>query len=256
RAIRRPRLLFSQSPRSTGPFSDAARRSRQGGAATSAAWPHHRPANGLDIWVLMNYRFRQLTFSQGRAMKPQVKVKPDDTRARIMDTAEALFRRLGFAKTAVADIAAELKMSPANVYRFFPSKNAIVEAICQRCLGELEDQTWAVARSRGSAAERVERLVLEILAYHKENNLTEQRVNDIVLAAIELSWDAIRVHKEHMRMVFESILRDGVESGEFERMDPRETSRLMMISLVHFCHPVLVAQYLQDQGELEADARA
>jgi AcrR family transcriptional regulator len=189
-------------------------------------------------------------------MSVQAKIKPDDTRARIMDTAEALFRRLGYAKTAVADIAAELKMSPANVYRFFPSKNAIIEAICQRCLGELEDRAWAVARSRGSAAERIERLVLEIVAYHKENNLTDQRVNDIVLAAIELSWGAIRAHKEHMRMVFEALLREGSERGEFEPMDARETSRLMLISLVHFCHPVLVAQYLQDQGDLEADARA
>jgi AcrR family transcriptional regulator len=189
-------------------------------------------------------------------MTAQIRTKPDDTRARIMDTAEALFRRLGYAKTAVADIAGELKMSPANVYRFFPSKNAIIEAICQRCLGELEDRAWAVARSRGSAAERLERLVLEILAYHKENNLTDQRVNDIVLVAIELSWGAIRAHKEHMRMVFEAVLREGIERGEFERVDARETSRLMMISLVNFCHPVLVAQYLQDQGDLEADARA
>src|SRR5262249_45962607 len=171
--------------------------------------------------------------AEGGAMDPQLKIKADDTRARIMDTAEALFRRLGFAKTAVADIAAELKMSPANVYRFFPSKNAIIEAICQRCLGELQDRAWAVAPSPGPAAERIERLVLEILSYHKENNLTEQRVNDIVLAAIELSWGAIRVHKEHMRMVFDSILREGVETGEFERIDPRETSRLLMISLVH-----------------------
>ena len=98
--------------------------------------------------------------------------------------------------------------------------------------------------------------MLEILAYHKENNLTDQRVNDMVLAAIELSWGAIRAHKEHIRMVFESVLREGSERGEFESIDPRETSRLMMISLVHFCHPVLVAQYLQDQGDLEADARA
>jgi len=189
-------------------------------------------------------------------MTAQAKTKPDDTRARIMDAAEALFRRLGFAKTAVADIAAELKMSPANVYRFFPSKNAIIEAICQRCLAECEERAWAVARSRGSAAERAERLVLEILAYHKENHLTDQRVNDMVLAAIELSWGAIRAHKEHIRMVLEAILREGIERGEFEPVDPRETSRLMMISLVHFCHPVLVAQYLQDQGDIEADARA
>ena len=107
-------------------------------------------------------------------MNAQAKTKPDDTRARIMETAEALFRRLGYAKTAVADIAAELGMSPANVYRFFPSKNAIVEAICQRCLTELDEKAWAVARSRGPAAARLERLVLEILAYHKENLLTNR----------------------------------------------------------------------------------
>src|SRR5215468_5207784 len=164
-------------------------------------------------------------------MNPQVRTKPDDTRARIMATAEALFRRLGYAKTAVADIASELGMSPANVYRFFPSKNAIVEAICQRCLAEVEEQAWAVARAKGPAGERMERLILEILAYHKENLLTEQRVNDMVLAAIELSWGAIRAHKEHMRGVFETILREGVESGEFERLEPHETSRLMMLSL-------------------------
>src|ERR1700745_2611220 len=112
-------------------------------------------------------------------MSLQVKIKPDDTRARIMDTAEALFRRIGYAKTAVADIAAELKMSPDNVYRFFPSKNALIQAICQLFLGDLEERGWAVARSRGSAAERIERLIVAILAYHRENHLVEQRVNDM-----------------------------------------------------------------------------
>ena len=87
-------------------------------------------------------------------------------------------------------------MSPANIYRFFPSKNAIVEAICRRCLSEVEEKAWAVARSKASAAERIERLILEILAYHKENLVTEQRVNEMVLAAIEDSWDTIRAHKD------------------------------------------------------------
>lgn len=185
-------------------------------------------------------------------MNPLVKTKPDDTRSRIVETADALFRRLGFAKTAVADIAAELKMSPANVYRFFPSKNAIVEAICQRCLGELDGKAWAVARSRGSAAERIERLFLEILAYHKENLLTDQRVNDLVMVAMEHSWDAIRAHKEAIRMVIEKILREGIEAGEFEPVDPAQTAGLMMRSMVHFCHPVLLAQCLQDKEDVEA----
>ncbi len=85
-------------------------------------------------------------------MIPNVKTKPDDTRERIMETAETLFRRLGYAKTAVADIASELGMSPANVYRFFPSKTAIVQAICQRCLTELDERVWTIARSRARQA--------------------------------------------------------------------------------------------------------
>lgn len=189
-------------------------------------------------------------------MNPLVKVRPDDTRARIVETAEALFRRLGFAKTAVADIAAELGMSPANIYRFFSSKNAIVEAICERCLAEVEEQAWAVARSKGPSAARLERLILEILAYHKENLITERRVNDIVLVAIEHSWDAIRAHKEVMRTVVEVILRDGVAAGEFEAIDARDVSEQFMRATVSFCHPVLVGQALQEGDDLEASARA
>ncbi len=101
----------------------------------------------------------------------------------------------------------------------------------------------------------MERLFLEILAYHKENLLTEQRVNDIVLVAIEHSWDAIRAHKEAIRMVVEKIIRDGIEAGEFEPVDPRETARLIMRSMVHFSHPMLLAQCLQDGEDVEAGAR-
>jgi AcrR family transcriptional regulator len=186
----------------------------------------------------------------------QTRTKPEDTRSRIVETAEALFRRLGFAKTAVADIAAELKMSPANVYRFFPSKHAIVEAICQRCLGELEDKAWAVARSRGTAGERLERLFLEIVTYHKENLLTEQRVHDMVLVAIEHNWDAILAHKEAMRMVVEKVIRDGIEAGEFEPVTAGDTAGLLLRSMEHYCHPVLLAQCLQDHEDVEAGARA
>ena len=189
-------------------------------------------------------------------MRPQVRTKPDDTRARIVETAEVLFRRLGFAKTAVADIAAELHMSPANVYRFFPSKTAIVQAICQRCLAEVEEAAWSIARSKAPAAQRMERLILGILAYHKENLLTDQRVNDIVLVAIEHNWDHIRAHKEALRNVVELILRDGIETGEFEAVEPPTTAELILRSLLVFTHPLLIGQCLQDGEDVETEARA
>lgn len=189
-------------------------------------------------------------------MTVQAKTRPDDTRARIIETAEALFRRMGFAKTAVADIASELGMSPANIYRFFSSKHAIVEAICQRCLAELEEQAWAVARSPGSASQRIEQLVVAVVNYHKDNLLTERRVYDMVLVAIEHSWDVIRAHKEVMRSITERMLREGIAAGEFEPVDPHETAKLILRSLVVFMHPVLIAKCLQDGEDLETEPRA
>jgi AcrR family transcriptional regulator len=188
-------------------------------------------------------------------MNPQVKLKSDDTRERIIETADVLFRRLGYAKTAVADIAAELRMSPANVYRFFPSKIAIVEAICQRCLLECEEKVWTVARSRAPAAERLERLLLEIMAYHKENLFEDEKIHDMVLVAMDQSWAAIVAHKERIRMAMELILRDGIEAGEFDQVEPGETAATIMHAFVAYCHPLLIAQGLKDGINLEADAR-
>ena len=169
------------------------------------------------------------------------KTKPDDTRDRIMDVADRLFRQLGFAKTTVADIAAELDMSPANVYRFFASKNAIVEAICRRCLAELDERAWEIARSRGSAAARLERLILEILAYHKANLLTDKRVNDIVLIAIEDSWDAIEAHKEIIRGVAAVLTQVRQQVGEALRYRARREL------LADAARPALEQQQVHDQ---------
>jgi len=61
-----------------------------------------------------------------------------DTRERILVVAERLFREIGYQKTTVADIAKMLRMSPANVYRFFDSKKAIHEGVARGLMGEEE----------------------------------------------------------------------------------------------------------------------
>ena len=71
-----------------------------------------------------------------------------DTRERILVVAERLFRQLGYQKTTVADIAKELRMSPANVYRFFDSKKSIIAAVAQRLMGEVEEAAGAIAEIR------------------------------------------------------------------------------------------------------------
>ena len=189
-------------------------------------------------------------------MNVATRPSPEETRSRIVEVGEALFRRLGFAKTTVADIAAELDMSAANVYRFFPSKHAIVEAICSRCLAEIDENAWAVARARGSVHQRLDRLFQGIIRYHKENFIAEKRLHDIVLIAIEENWQAILAHKQTVRNAIELVLRDGIESGEIDKVDPKETSGHLMMGMICFCHPVLMAQTIADGHDPERDGAA
>ena len=77
----------------------------------------------------------------------------DEARARILEAAEKQFRRVGYHRTSVADIAAELGMSPANIYRFFPSRDAINESICGRVVNEVADIAFAIARTNAPAME-------------------------------------------------------------------------------------------------------
>src|SRR5579875_3165281 len=116
------------------------------------------------------------------------------TRAAITETAERLFRTLGYQKTTVADIARELRMSPANVYRFFPSKAAINEAICARLLAGLDESVWAVARSPDRAPDRL-RAIFRLL---QQQTLTlffqERRMHDMIAAALEENWPIVAEH--------------------------------------------------------------
>src|ERR1700747_309191 len=78
-----------------------------------------------------------------------------DTRERILVVAERLFRQMGYQKTTVADIAKELRMSPANVYRFFESKKAIHEGVARSLMGEVETEAKRIADRPGPAAVRL-----------------------------------------------------------------------------------------------------
>ena len=49
---------------------------------------------------------------------------------RILEAAKACFVRSGFQGASMQQICAEAGMSPGALYRYFPSKEAIVEAIC------------------------------------------------------------------------------------------------------------------------------
>ena len=58
--------------------------------------------------------------------------QPHDRKNRIIDAAERCFVRTGFHRTTMQDVAVECAMSPGNLYRYFPSKDAIVAGLAER----------------------------------------------------------------------------------------------------------------------------
>ena len=55
-----------------------------------------------------------------------------DRRTEILDAAERCFARSGFHQASMQDICAEAGMSPGNLYRYFPSKEALIAGITER----------------------------------------------------------------------------------------------------------------------------
>src|SRR5690348_12130957 len=112
-----------------------------------------------------------------------------DTRERILVVAERLFRQLGYQKTTVADIAKELRMSPANVYRFFDSKKAIVEGVARGLMGEVDDEARAILASPGPAAVRLRELLTTIHRMNSERFVGDSKLHEMVEIAMQESWD-------------------------------------------------------------------
>ncbi|WP_026614639.1 TetR family transcriptional regulator [Ensifer aridi] len=172
---------------------------------------------------------------------------------RILDSAERLFRHYGYAKTNVADIARDLDMSPANIYRFFASKTEIHQALCARMLAANYQQAYEISRLPLSATERLRRYAH---AQHKltvETMLDEEKVHEMVVVAIEREWHVIEKHIDRVDQLLAEIIREGIEAGEFAEQDPEVAARCFDASLITLCHPQMVAQCLAKQNRATPD---
>src|SRR5437879_6445605 len=130
----------------------------------------------------------------------------DEARARILEAAEEQFCRVGYHRTSVADIAAQLGMSPANIYRFFPSRDAINESICGRVVNEVADVASAIARTNAPATEKLGQLLTAVHRHNKMTVVKEKHMHDLIVAATQENWAIVRAHIERMVTLFEAII--------------------------------------------------
>lgn len=179
----------------------------------------------------------------------------DEARARIMEVAEEHFRRIGYHKTSIADIAAELGMSPANVYRFFSSRDAINESICGRVLNEVADIASAIARTNVPATEKLDRLLTAVHRHNMMKLVEEKHMHDLIVVAMQENWTSIKAHVERMVAIFEAIIREGIEAGEFAVEDAAEAARAVKSAFTPFFHPCLIEHCVRHGEDTEADLR-
>jgi AcrR family transcriptional regulator len=180
-----------------------------------------------------------------------------DTRARIVEVAERLFRSMGYQKTAVADIARELGMSPANVYRFFPSKSAINEAIAERLLAAIRADVAALAADRAvPAPERLRRLLRMVFDRHLGLFFAERRMHDMVAAAMTEHWGVIERFVGEVRAAMAAVIADGQRAGDFAAgLDPEAEAGLVQKAMMAWMHPTMLENCLA-HGVDEAEAGA
>ena len=190
-------------------------------------------------------------------MSEAANIVADPTRqenvTRILDCAERLFRHYGYGKTNVADIARELGMSPANIYRFFASKVEIHQAVCGRMLGASYKMAYEIMHLPVSAEERLRRYIHAQYKMTLEVMLDEQKVHEMVVVAIERDWHVIEKHIDSIHDLLADVIAEGIAAGEFLEQDPGVASKCFGAATINLCHPQMVAQCLAKTNRAEAD---
>ena len=171
-----------------------------------------------------------------------------DTRERILVVAERLFRQIGYQKTTVADIAKELRMSPANVYRFFDSKKSIHEGVARGLMGEVEIEARRIAQAPGPAPVRLRQLMKTIHHMNSERYVGDSKMHEMVEIAMQEDWDVCVAHMECIASVIGEVIAQGAASGEFDAPDLQLASLCACTAMMRFFHPQMIAQCVDKPG--------
>jgi AcrR family transcriptional regulator len=134
-------------------------------------------------------------------------------RRRIVQAAIRLHREIGFKKTTVADIARGASMSPANVYRFFPSRQAIEETVVADLFGHVSAAATLAARG-DSALESLTAALRVISQLHEHRLKTDSNQHELVAAAVRENWAVALSYADRIRGLVHAIIAAGQASGE------------------------------------------
>jgi AcrR family transcriptional regulator len=170
----------------------------------------------------------------------------------IVETARLHLRRFGEDKMTIIGIARALGMSHANIYRYFPSKTAIVDAVLDRWLSRVENFIEETAQRPGAAAERIERVVIELHRRRRAKFQQEPELYESFRRVILSRSHAVAKRQEKIAGVFRKLILKGIEDGEFRPVDPAEAATVLEDATAFFLHPAVMPSALANRGEERA----
>lgn len=175
-----------------------------------------------------------------------------ETRGEIIHTAEALFRERGYGAVAIADIAAELGMSPANVFKHFHSKANLVDAITLRHI-ETAVERFAAIGTDGPAPVQLHHIVKTLMEAHLRDLQQNPYLFEMILLTANADLQCGNRYREMMVERFERVIEQGCRDGCYTVSDVPRAARSTFFALGSVLHPVMIAHEHPDKLATRCD---
>ena len=179
----------------------------------------------------------------------------DQTRLRILNKADELFHRLGFYKTTVADIARELEMSPANIYKSYASKEALVQAVADWNLSQFKATIGEALKEGKTSSAKLKILATTIYQFHKNKFRSDHEMYRLMVAAHDEQWLCVLEFKAFLRCTLTDIIEEGIEAEEFSHLEASIEAEVLFDSLTWIINPLLMFELKNAQVTKRIDAQ-
>lgn len=164
-----------------------------------------------------------------------------EVRNQIVVAATEHFSRYGYVKTTVSDLAKAIGFSKAYIYKFFESKQEIGEMICANCLSQIEADVSAAVAQAEYPPEKLRRMFKTIVESGLRLFFQDRKLYEIAASAATERWQATLAYEGRIKQLLQDILREGRQSGDFERKTPLdETTAAVYLVMRPYLDPLLL----------------
>jgi AcrR family transcriptional regulator len=168
-----------------------------------------------------------------------------NVREQIVEAAEKHFSRYGYEKTTVSDLAKAIGFSKAYIYKFFDSKQAIGEAICSKTLSAIVAAVEEAVAGATTSTDTFRRMFKSLTATSVSLFFNDRKLYDIAASSAAEGWPSARAYAERIKQILMEVVREGRESGEFERKTPLdETVHAIYLVMHPYVNPLLLQHNL------------